>query len=438
MSKPDRSFLFPTKTSSWVYTMLYPWVSKGVDLFVGDLAVVGLQNIPADGPLMLIANHQNAMFDPLICCKVFPRQLHWLTRSDVFKNKKIASFLHSIHMLPIYREKDQVVDQLERNEEVFKVCRERLSKGAVIAMFPEGSHRGKKQLMTPLKKGFARLAFSSIEKDPRLMNLKILPMAIDYSSFVDYQPVILLKIGEPIPLKNFWQQYSEDANKAVSQLVKEAADALSSLMVDIKCDEHYDELIALTPLFYHNLSKNRHDGFARFQRLVNDWSALKDDRKKEYLRYVQITKEMGITVNSLEMYEVAQWRFHFSYGIEWLPAALGRLAYGPLYWFTEKFIQKNVKDELFYNSIRLAFFTFLTPIYWLMMIGITYWLLPEISALELVIVFLFFLAIGLFSLSWNKTKKIREDFLMANRAQRRFPELWQEAMELKRKIQSNE
>ena len=46
-------------------------------------------------------------------------------------------------MLPIYREKDNVADQMERNEEVFKVCRERLSKGAVIAMFPEGSHRGK-------------------------------------------------------------------------------------------------------------------------------------------------------------------------------------------------------------------------------------------------------------------------------------------------------
>ena len=114
--KRKTEYKYPIQTSSWVYSFLYPWIAKGVDFFLHDLHVVGGKNIPPKGPLMLVANHQNAMFDPLICCRVFPRQLHWLTRSDVFKNKLIASFLQQIHMLPIYREKDNVENQMGKNE----------------------------------------------------------------------------------------------------------------------------------------------------------------------------------------------------------------------------------------------------------------------------------------------------------------------------------
>jgi len=438
MSRANPTFSFPTKTTSWLYSLLYPWVAKGVDLFVEDLEVDGLQNIPKDGPIMLIANHQNAMFDPLICCRVFPRQLHWLTRSDVFKNKRVASFLHGIHMLPIYREKDNVADQMERNEEVFKVCRERLSKGAVVAMFPEGSHRGKKQLMTPLKKGFARLAFSSIEKDARLMNLKILPMALDYSSFVEYQPRILLKIGQPISLKNYWEQYVDDPNKAINLLVKEASDSLSSLMIDIRDNDHYDQLILLAPLFTPSLSKSSFEGLIGYQKFINDWPSLSPSARDYCHRYLELTQSMGIDPKSMVMLENNQWKIHCAYYIEWLPAALGRCVYSPLYLLTEKFIQRNVKDELFYNSIRLAFFTFLTPFYWLVVMGLAMWLVPNWNGLEVFVGFLFLIAIGLFSISWNKTRNLRNGILRARRAHRQFPELWQEATELQRKIRFNE
>jgi 1-acyl-sn-glycerol-3-phosphate acyltransferase len=438
MSKVNSSFLFPTKTTSWLYSVLYPWVAKGIDLFVDDLEVDGLQNIPKEGPLMLVANHQNAMFDPLICCRVFPRQLHWLTRSDVFKNKKIASFLHAIHMLPIYREKDNVADQMERNEEVFKVCRERLSKGAVIAMFPEGSHRGKKQLMTPLKKGFARLAFSSIEKDSRLMNLKVLPMALDYSSFVEYQPKILLKIGRPIPVRNFWDQYLEDQSKAINLLVKETSESLSSLMIDIRDNEHYDDLMLLSPLFSMPRSEKAILGFTRYQKFIQEWPSMSESAKSNCMRYLEIAHEMEIHPQSMVLYSSRNWKIQIAYFVEWFPAALGRLIFGPLYFLTEKFIRKKVKDELFYNSIRLAFFTFLTPFYCLLIMGVIMSILPFRNSLEVMVGFLFLVAIGLFSISWNKTRRVRREINKAKRAQLQFPQLWQEAMELQSKIISHD
>jgi len=52
--------------------------------------------------------------------------------------------------------------------------------------------------------------------------------------------------------------------------------------------------------------------------------------------------------------------------------------------------------------------------------------------------FLFLVAIGLFSISWNKTRRIRREINKAKRAQLQFPQLWQEAMELQSKIISHD
>lgn len=438
MNSQHPEYLYPTQTKSWLYTLLYPWVSKGVDLFVDQLEVVGLENIPQEGPLMLIANHQNAMFDPLICCRVFPKQLHWLTRSDVFKNKMVASFLYKIHMLPIYREKDQVADQMERNEAVFKVCRERLSKGAVVAMFPEGSHRGKKQLMTPLKKGFARLAFSSIEKDARLMNLRIIPMALDYSTFTEYQPRILLKLGAPIVLKDYWELYTTDSNKAVSQLVKDAAEQLSGLMIDIRDDEHYASIMDLAPLFCNDNGEPSAVGYAQFQQFVKSWDTLEESKRQFYLRYHALLKEMKISASCVERGHMKKkWKVQLNFVVEWFPALLGRICFSPLYGFTEWFIKKKVKDELFYNSIRLAFYTFLMPFYALLLLVVAKLILPNLSGLEILMGGMFVIAIGLFVINWNKINRVNMDITAARYAQRKYPELWREAMGLRNQIKSN-
>ena len=433
--KQKTEYKYPIQTSSWVYSFLYPWIAKGVDFFLHDLHVVGGKNIPPKGPLMLVANHQNAMFDPLICCRVFPRQLHWLTRSDVFKNKWIASFLQQIHMLPIYREKDNVENQMGKNEEVFKVCRERLSKGAVVAMFPEGSHRGKKQLMVPLKKGFARLAFSSVEKDQRLLNLKILPVGLDYSHFFEYQPRILVVIGEPISIADFWPLYQEDANKAINQLVKETNERLSSVMVDIKSDEGYDMLIDLEPLFWDDQNNFGHAEFLKYQKWVSDWPHCSEEEKQLFYRYHQMLNQMEISAAQVEHYLLSSWPVFISYWVEWIPAKIGQLLFFPLYGLTEYFIKKKIQDELFYNSIRLAFYTFLAPIYLLVLYTVFALLFPALPFFDKLMGGLFFVSTGLFLIAWHKTKRKVIGYRMGKSLSNH--ERWNELIEVRNQIKKH-
>ncbi len=394
--------IYPTSKKSWLYSLVYPWVSKGLDLFFDGFHVKGLENIPQSGPIMLVANHQNAMIDPLICCRVVPQQLHWLTRSDVFKNPTVAKFLFGLNMLPIYREKDKVTDQSQKNEAVFEVCRTRLSKGAVISMFPEGSHRGKKQLMIPLKKGFARLAFSSIEQDPKLMDMKIVPMALDYSDFYLKHPRLIVEVGSPIAIKDFWEDYKEDNNRAINNLIKSVHSSLSTLMVDIKDDSDYEMLESLPPVFEGLKQKDSVESWRQYRDFCNRYSEVDEKEREDLSTYYHQVQAHGLSVKEVETFfknTFSDWFFWF---VELIPGLLGKALFAPLSVFTERFIKKNIQDELFYNSIRFAFFTFLSPFYTLVIWTVFMFVLPVHGLMNHLMLLAVIVSLGLFSISWAR------------------------------------
>ena len=393
---------YPLSKQSWLYSLVYPWVSNGLELFFDGFHVKGLEHFPKSGPIMLVANHQNAMIDPLICCRVVPHQLHWLTRSDVFKSPSIARLLYRLNMLPIYREKDKVADQSQRNEAVFEVCRTRLSKGAVVSMFPEGSHRGKKQLMVPLKKGFARLAFSSIEHDPKLMDLKIVPMGLDYSDFYQKHPRLILEIGQPIALKDFWPDYLEDNNKAINNLIKSVHQSLSNLMVDIKDEEDYTVLEEMAPAFDDLKHEGVVEGWQHYRDFCNNYHEIEEVEKDEIRSYHKKVSDLNLTVKEVEMSFKVSMKDWFFWILEFIPGRLGRLLFGPLSLFTENFIKKNVQDELFYNSIRYAFFTFLSPFYTVLIWFVLLALLPISGLMNQLMLLAVLISLGLFSISWSR------------------------------------
>jgi len=401
---------YPTGNSSFAYSLVYPWVAKGEEYFFDGFYIKGTENFPNDGPIMLVGNHQNAMLDPLVFCKVIPRQLHWLARSDVFKNPMVAKILYRLNMLPIYREKDKVADQMERNESVFSVCRTRLSKGAVIAMFPEGSHRGKKQLMTPLKKGFARLAFSSIERDPSLMELKIVPIGLDYSDFYSYHPRVILEMGKPIAVKDFWSDYLVDQNRAINALLKSTQETLSGLMVDIRDDDAYDHLIRMAPVIEAAHVGDTVSQWQHYRQFCNRYTEISSEEKAVLHSLDQSLSAAGLTAEEMELSRNdSNWKLNLLWTIEALPGFLGKLFYYPHYAITEKFIKKNIQDELFFNSIRLASYTFLSPIY----IGLMWLIISNLIPMKImwythVWGILLLMSLGMFAISLDRMDKKRE------------------------------
>ena len=57
-----------------------------VNLFYRHVVTVGLERIPAGGPLILTANHQNALIDPMLILTATARRLVTLAKAPLFRN----------------------------------------------------------------------------------------------------------------------------------------------------------------------------------------------------------------------------------------------------------------------------------------------------------------------------------------------------------------
>ena len=105
------------------YLFVKFYMRLGFAFYFKRIQVSGVQNIPKKKAVLFVANHQNALVDPLLIGALTPRELNFLTRADVFDKPFIRMLLSTVNMLPIYRIKDGR-NNLSKNEEVFEKCHE--------------------------------------------------------------------------------------------------------------------------------------------------------------------------------------------------------------------------------------------------------------------------------------------------------------------------
>jgi 1-acyl-sn-glycerol-3-phosphate acyltransferase len=115
----------------------------------GRLDVSGLEQLPAEGPVLLAANH-DSYWDPIaIGIAGLPRrQIRALAKSTLGKVKGLRRVLDGMGQIPIERGKgDQGAMQRAIDE---------LRAGSCIGVFPEGTRSLGREL--PARSGFGRLA----------------------------------------------------------------------------------------------------------------------------------------------------------------------------------------------------------------------------------------------------------------------------------------
>ncbi|MCH2213875.1 MAG: lysophospholipid acyltransferase family protein [Flavobacteriales bacterium] len=213
------------------YFHLRFWVRLAIRLFYRNVEIQGEENLPMEGPVLLAPNHQNAFMDALLPATLCPRIIHFLVRADVFKSSLARKFFESIHMMPVYRQRDGI-QNLAKNEETFEKCYEILRSGQTLLLFPEATHEGVRKLR-PLSKGFSRILFGALEGHEDL-DIQVVPYGLNYSNYSDSQSTVLISYGKPISVQDYHDQFIESKPKAMNMLKNDLFEALSKEIIHVE------------------------------------------------------------------------------------------------------------------------------------------------------------------------------------------------------------
>jgi 1-acyl-sn-glycerol-3-phosphate acyltransferase len=249
------------------------------------------------GPLLLACNHPNSFLDAAILADLFERPVHSLTRGDVFKKPFYGKILTALKMLPIYRTSEGA-ENLGINYQTFDDCKNIFKKEGIVLIFSEARCVNEWHLR-PLRKGTARLAFSSWDEN---IPLEILPVGINYSSFRRFSKNVFINFGEIITKHDF------DFNHA---------DGKRNQSFTYKLEKQLQQLV-------FEIDKN-------------------DIQKQKQL----LEKKPSLSTKI----------FLF------IPAAIGWLLHAPLYLPVKKFTYKKTWNNDHYDSVLAALLLFIYPFY---------------------------------------------------------------------------
>jgi glycerol-3-phosphate O-acyltransferase / dihydroxyacetone phosphate acyltransferase len=201
-----------------------------VRLFYHRVEVVGMERVPRSGPLVIVANHRNALVDPLLLFATLPRTLQPVAKAPLFHHPLLAPFLRLAGALPVHRRQDAGSDPA-RNAAMFRAVAAALRKGGAILIFPEGVSQPEPVLM-PLRTGVARIVLG-MEGDPGTPGATLLPVGLTYHEPGTFRSGwALVLVGAPVPIDDCRELAGREPERAVRDLTARIAEALRALIVE--------------------------------------------------------------------------------------------------------------------------------------------------------------------------------------------------------------
>jgi 1-acyl-sn-glycerol-3-phosphate acyltransferase len=183
--------------------MLYQALRAAADValhwYYADVVVQGRKRIPERGPLIITANHPNALVDALVVGTTMRRRVLLTAKATLFENPVIAVVLRAVGVVPLRRAKDErdtAADaSTSRNSDAFRMVTRALKQERAVLVFPEGISHDEPSL-APLKTGAARMALTAAADGAR--GLRILPFGMIFEQKERPRSRVLVRIGEPI------------------------------------------------------------------------------------------------------------------------------------------------------------------------------------------------------------------------------------------------
>lgn len=340
--------------------------------------IIGLENVPVDGtPLVVVSNHQNCLNDPLcVCLQLTDRRMNFIARANVFKNPIFNKALRAMGLLPAYRMSHEGFAAINNNRDTMDAAGQALTDGETVMLYPEADHQDKRWLGT-FKLGYLRIAFDAAERMGFEQDVMILPSCNHYSNYFHARTDMLIKFGEPISLKPYYDEYRESPRETMMKLNGIVRSKIQEMMLHVDDLEHYDEIDFLRETGYGRKYAKEH-GFKHHylpsrllsdQQLVEALQNAHEAYPEEMEAIYSDTKEFAEGIKALN---IRDWLFIHNSGVEAvILRALGLLLLLPLFLLSiiptgllfiipKIFLKKLIKDQMFVSSFNIGVSVFVS------------------------------------------------------------------------------
>jgi 1-acyl-sn-glycerol-3-phosphate acyltransferase len=143
------------------------------------IEVVGAHRFPADGPVIVVANHES-IWDPFILGVATPREIHYMAKSELFRSRPLAWAMRSLNAFPVERGGG--------DREAMSEAGRLLAGGAVLGIFPQGTSKPERQI--GWHRGAARLALAT--------GAPLVPVRLSGTRGLPLTRCMRAVVGEPI------------------------------------------------------------------------------------------------------------------------------------------------------------------------------------------------------------------------------------------------
>ncbi|HEX6066442.1 MAG TPA: 1-acyl-sn-glycerol-3-phosphate acyltransferase, partial [Longimicrobiales bacterium] len=194
--------------------MLSRWITAAAGWAAQEFYVLDQRGggVPP-GPALIVANHPNALLDPLIIFRVAARVVRPLAKEPLFRHPLIGPVLKALGGLPVYRRQD-APDQMHQNERTFEAAVAALHAGDAVQIYPEGQSHSEAHL-TPFKTGAARIAFKAEADAGWQLGLQIVPIGLTYTRKTFFRGRAVAVVGEAFRIAPYRASYESDTVAAV-------------------------------------------------------------------------------------------------------------------------------------------------------------------------------------------------------------------------------
>jgi 1-acyl-sn-glycerol-3-phosphate acyltransferase len=166
-----------------------------VGLFYRRIEVSGLENLPREGPVLFVANHNNGLVDPMVVLHALPRPVVFVAKSTLWSIPLLRSLLDLLGCVPVVRkgeeDRESSSNGEDRNRGSFERLAEELDRGGCVLIFPEGRSHSDPRL-SELRTGAARVLLRS-KKSPI-----VLPVGLWFDQKEIFRSNVLVKVGAPV------------------------------------------------------------------------------------------------------------------------------------------------------------------------------------------------------------------------------------------------